>query len=564
MLNTPFTYMPTGADWLRILPELIVFGAALLVLLADLFIPNGRKGWLAMVCLLGVIAALIGVGYLLSNGDSQTAFYGMISDDTLALFSDLLILFAVGIGLLYSPGYIERHAVTRIGEYYGLMLLAALGMMLMASATNLMLIFVGLEALSLSLYILCAIELTRFRSQEAGMKYFILSSFASAILLYGMAMLYGSTGTTSLSGVQAFFAPGRHPFLATSGYGPLLLAAMGLLGVGFCFKVSAIPFQAWTPDVYVGAPTSVTAFMSVGTKVAAFVALSRVFLLALGAQSDKWEPVFWIVAILTMLGGNLMAVVQRDVKRLLAYSSIANAGYMLVAIATNTQHAFSGLLIFLATYTVMNVGAFGIVLALERNDGQGTTLDDFAGLAKRRPGVAAAMAIILFALAGVPPSAGFVGKYYVFQAAIVGNHIDLAVIGILTSVLGMYYYLRVIWAMYFTEPRNVSGGAGAIAATTGMAGEDEGEPEPADAASGASVAPVRAGTATLARPVTSRRSANSRTVVATQAPAESAAPPLTLGTTVALTLAVVLTVALGLIPGPIVMLAEQAARLLGQ
>ncbi|HLY30018.1 MAG TPA: NADH-quinone oxidoreductase subunit N, partial [Ktedonobacterales bacterium] len=382
MLNAPFTYMPASADWLRILPELIVFGAALLVLMADLIIPNGRKGWLALVGLLGVIAALVGVGYLLAYGDGQTAFYGMVSDDTLALFADLLILFAVGIGLLYSPGYIERHGVTRQGEYYALLLLAALGMMLMAAATNLMLIFVGLEALSLSLYVLCAIELNLLRSQEAGMKYFILSSFASAILLYGMAMLYGATGSTSLSGIQAFFGPGKHAFLATSGYGPLLLAALGLLGVGFCFKVSAIPFQAWTPDVYVGAPTSVTAFMSVGTKVAAFVSLARVFLFALGSQSDKWGSAFWIVAILTMLGGNLMAVVQRDVKRLLAYSSIANAGYMLVAIATNTQHALAGLLVFLATYTVMNVGAFGVVLALERNDGQGTTLDDFAGLAK--------------------------------------------------------------------------------------------------------------------------------------------------------------------------------------
>jgi len=587
---SPFTYTPTGADWLRILPELILFGAALLTLMADLFLPNGRKGWLAVVGLVGVIASGVGVGYLLAYGDGQTAFYSMVSDDKLALLADLIILFAAGIGLLYSPGYVERQGITREGEYYALLLLSALGMILMASAANLMLIFVGLEVLSLALYVLCAIELTRFRSQEAGMKYFILSSFASAFLLYGMALTYGATGATSLSGIHAFLTNPSHPFDTTTGYGPLLLAALGLLAVGFCFKVSAIPFQAWTPDVYVGAPTSVTAFMSVGTKVAAFVALARLFLVALGAQSDKWVSVFWIVAILTMLGGNLMAVTQHDVKRMLAYSSVANAGYMLVAIATDTQRSLASLLVFLATYAVMNLGAFGVVLAVERNDGQGTTLDDFAGLAKRRPLVAAGMAILLFALAGVPPSAGFVGKFYVFQAAITGGHLDLGIIGILTSVLGMYYYLRVIWAMYFVEPRPAPAAPISATAPDGQAPAASDEPELVGAsattvattdaqrretrdriAAQSTVAPTGFAAASAASATTVRaarrpamRGATATTVATSRAPhsALPTLPPLSLGTGLALFITVALTLALGIIPGPIIQLAEQAARLL--
>ncbi len=263
---------------------------------------------------------------------ASTAFYGMVSVDGVAIFSCAVILFALGAGLLFSPGYLERQGVNREGEYYALMQVSALGMMLMASAANLMLVFVGLETLSIALYVLCALPQTRLRAQEAGMKYFILSSFASAFLLYGISLTYGATGTTSLAGISTFLRTNQA--LNSEGFGPLLLVGMGLLVVGFSFKVSAIPFQAWTPDVYTGAPTPVTAFMSVGTKVAAFAAVARVFIAALSSQTFRWEPVFWAVAALTMIGGNLLAVSQRDVKRMLAYSSIANAGYILVAVAT--------------------------------------------------------------------------------------------------------------------------------------------------------------------------------------------------------------------------------------
>ncbi len=533
----PFTYTPPSGDWLLIVPELIVLGVALIVLMADLVSPPGRKGWLAGVGLIGVIAAGVVAAMLWSDGNVQPGFFGMIGDDRLALFSQLVILFAAAIGLLYSPGYVERQGIAHEGEYYALLLLSTLGMMLMASGTNLMILFVGLEVLSLALYVLCAIVGGRERGQESGMKYFLLSSFSSAFLLYGMALTYGGTGSTRLDGIRAFIA--GHPFALTSGYGPLLVAGLSLMAVGFSFKVSAVPFQAWTPDVYVGAPTSVTAFMSVGTKVAAFAGLIRVFVYALGGIQAQWEPLFWAIAVLTMVGGNLLAVTQQDVKRMLAYSSVANAGYMLVAVATGTLASMQGLLIYLATYAVMNLGAFGVVLAIERNDGRGTTLDDFAGLARRGPQLAALMALFLFALAGIPATAGFIGKWYVFYAAIVGNHLELAIIGVLASVLGMFYYLRVIWAMYFVEAQPAPSGEALVPST----------PAPAPQAATGS------GGVAVAEPATETRVAPAATI-------RRAAAPVHPATWVGLIVAAALTLGLGIVPGILVQLADQAARVL--
>ena len=538
---SPFTYTPGATDWLRILPELILLGTGLLTLMADLVAAPGRKGWLALVGLAGVISALVATVMLWAGGTYGDAFYGMVNDDRVALFASVVILVAVGVGLLFSPGYVERQGIVHAGEYYTLMILAALGMMLMSSASNLMMLFVGLEILSLALYILSAIVTTRRRSQEAGMKYFILSSFASAFLLYGMALTYGATGKTSLAGIRAFVT--THTFTIGSGFGPLLVVALGLMAVGFCFKVSAIPFQAWTPDVYVGAPTSVTAFMSVGTKVAAFVGLARVFLFALSPLRPTWEPVFWVVAVLTMIGGNLLAATQRDVKRMLAYSSVANAGYMMVAVATHTQASFQGLLIYLATYAAMNLGAFGVVLALERRDGQGTTLDDFAGLGRRNPALAALMALFMFALAGTPATAGFIGKWYVFYAAMRGAHVELAIIGLLASLVGVYYYLRVVWAIYFTEP--------ATAPLLVTADESAPVHEPI-----ASASATATGGVALAEPATATGIAMATRVL----PAERA--PVHLATWLGLALAGVLTLVLGIVPMLMVDWALAAAQTL--
>lgn len=448
LANSPFTYTPSWSDWLHILPELILLVAVFATLLADLALPMSRKSWLAVVGLLGAIAAAISLIYV-NSLSASTAFFGMVTSDGVALFSAAIVLFALGLSLLFSPGYVQRQKINRIGEYYVLLQLGALGMLLMASANNLMLIFVGLETLSLALYILCALPQTRLRAQESGMKYFILSSFASAFLLYGMSMVYGATGTTSVPNIARFLA--THESLVGQGFGPLLIVGFALMVVGFGFKVSAVPFQAWTPDVYTGAPTPVTAFMSVGTKVAAFAAFARVFIYALQTQNSRWEPVVWALAVLTMVVGNIMAVTQRNVKRMLAYSSIANAGYLLVAMATASPRAVASLFFYLAAYAVMNLGAFGVTLLVEGEDGRGTMLDDFNGLGRRNPALAAAMAVFMFSLAGAPPTAGFLAKYFVFYAAMVGNQVPLAVIGILASVLGMFYYLRVIWAMYFVE-----------------------------------------------------------------------------------------------------------------
>ena len=542
--QSAFTYLPSGADWVRIAPELAILGATLLVLLLDLLDTPRERGWLSLIGLAGVLVALGFTEALWVNNDVQSAFFGMVTSDRVALIADVIILVALGLGLLLSPGYIERQGITQHGEYYALLLVSGLGMMLMASATNLMIIFVGLEVLSLSLYVLSAYISTRSRSQEAGMKYFILSSFASAFLLYGMALIYGSTGSTNLSAIGAYIS--THNTAATLSAWPLLIIGLGLMAVGLSFKVSAVPFQAWTPDVYTGAPTSITAFMSVGTKVAAFVAILRVFLVALHPVAPEWTPVFWAIAVLTMVFGNILAVTQRDVKRMLAYSSIANAGYILVGVVTNTSASFASVLVYLAAYCAMNIGAFGVVLALERNDGLGTTLDDYAGLARRRPGLAAAMAIFLFSLAGVPPLVGFAAKWYVFYSAIIGGHLELAIIGVLASVAGMYYYLRVVWAMYFTEPRP----AAALATVTPVASTPPlvvtPKAEPTEA--GAAVA--------VAEPVTATASEASGVQL------ETAPAAVTPGTWLALVIATVLTIGFGLFPTVLFDLATQAANAL--
>ncbi len=537
----PFTFTPTAADWGRVVPEIIIAGSGLLLLIADLLTPAGRKGWLAWLALLALFGGLAATIALFVVGDSQPAFFGMVTDDWLALFGDLVILSAGILAVLLSPGYIERQGISQHGEYYALLLFAVSGMMLMGSATNFMTIFLGLEILSLALYILSAFIWRRFKSQEAGMKYFLLSSFASGFLLYGMALIYGSTGTTSLSGVTVFLskhAPNLTRGAFGSDYGPMLVIGMGLLAVGFLFKVSAVPFHAWTPDVYEGAPTSITAFMSVGTKTAAFVALARVFMVALHPVAANWSDIIWAVAIITMIGGNLLAATQTNVKRMLAYSSIAHAGYILVGITLNNAAGLASALFYLGAYTSMNIGAFGTVLALERREGQGTDLNDYAGLSRRQPVLAAIMALFLLALAGFPGTAGFFAKWYIFYAAIQNQHLELAIIGLLASVLGFFYYLRVIWAMYFTDGR---------------------EREAAPARSGTQVAAGGAARGKAAtRPAASKAAALARSESAKEASLVQRIPP---GAWVSLAIAVLLTIGLGIYPNGLIELANHAAAI---
>ncbi len=455
-----FTFTVSAADWGRIVPELILAAIALLVLLVDLLLPQPGKGQtstgnflvLPVLCLLGLAGTIVATIILFTLGDHQPAFNQMIASGQGTLYAYIIILSASFLGILLSPAYLKRLNLVHQGEYYALMLLATVGMMIMAAAISFLTVFLGLEMLSLALYILCGFVARRGSSQESGMKYFLLSSFASAFLLYGIALIYGATGNTSFEGISSFLVQrvaltSRLPLLPFPSH-TLLLIGMGLLVVGFAFKVSAVPFQAWTPDVYDGAPAPVTAFMSVGTKAAALIAFARVFDVVLPAIKSDWEPVVLAIAILTLVGGNVLALVQSKVKRLLAYSSIAHAGYLLIGVVAGGVIGLSAILFYLLCYTFMNLGAFGVVSVLERVDNSGSDLTDIRGLWYRQPLLAGFLAFFMLALAGFPPMAGFAAKYYIFYAALQSGHPELLIIGVLASVLGMYYYLRVIAAMF--------------------------------------------------------------------------------------------------------------------
>jgi len=456
-----FTFTVSPADWGRIAPVLVLVGMTLIIMLVDLILPHaGEKSkhsgpanfvvlpLLSIVAVLGAIAATIVLWII---GDHQRAFNDMVGSDPATLFAYLIILSASGLGILLSPAYLKRLDLVHQGEYYALMLLATVGMMLLAAATSFLMIFLGIEMLSLALYILSGFVARRASSQEAGMKYFLLSSFASAFLLYGIALTYGATGNTSFIGILHTLLVEPGATTAPLHTPTLLLIGMGLLAVGFAFKISAIPFQAWTPDVYQGAPAPVTAFMSVGTKAAALIAFTRVFDVVLVHVKVDWLPIVWVIAVLTIVGGNIMALVQNNAKRMLGYSSIAHAGYLLIGVVVGGTFGISAILFYLLCYAFMNLGAFGVVSMLERADNSGNDADDLRGLWYRCPVLAGFLAFFLLALAGFPPMAGFAAKYYLFYAALVGGHPELLIIGVLASVLGMYYYLRIIATM-FMEP----------------------------------------------------------------------------------------------------------------
>ncbi len=432
-------------DFTVILPELIVALSAIVVILADLYLPRSQRRALAYLSLLGLVVALIFVVFM--HDDHKSGFYGSVVLDGFTLFTSAIFL-VVGIQtVLLSIDYVEQEHIN-LGEYYVLVLGTISGMMLMAAANSLIVIFLALELFSICLYVLAGFERTRDKSQEAALKYFLLSAFASAFLLYGMALTYGETGSTSLPAIASFLK--GH----SGGTDPILFAGLALMMVGFAFKMSAAPFHTWTPDVYEGSPTPITAMMSVGTKLAAFAAFVRLFVVALPALHAHWVALVWMLAMITMALGNLAAVVQTNVKRMLAYSSIAHAGYLLIAVFTARADGSSGdgvpsLLFYFLIYAFMNMGAFGVVAALGRAGEENTRLEHFSGLATRKPWLAAVMALFLFSLASFPPTAGFWAKFYVFQSALQAGHGELAVVGVLGSLVSVYYYLRVIFYMYF-------------------------------------------------------------------------------------------------------------------
>jgi NADH-quinone oxidoreductase subunit N len=438
-------------NFLVVAPEIVVLVTALLVMIVDLFLGQEQKGRLAWLSLVGVLAAA-GLSYYIWDG-TDPVLQNMLVADGYALFLNLVILTAAALAILFSVEYTVRAGLA-LGEYYTLLLLSTAGMMLMGASINLMTLFLALEILSIALYVLVGLNRAELRSAEAALKYFLLGAFASGFLLYGMALIYGQVGTTALDGIRDHVASLGGEFPA------LLVVGLGLMIVGFGFKVALVPFQMWTPDAYQGAPTSVTAFMSVGAKAAGFAALGRVVLYAFGDPASglslygEWVWVLAVLAALTMTVGNLAALRQANLKRMLAYSSIAHAGYILVGLAAGNEMGTSAVLFYLFAYAFMNVGAFAILIAVSRFEGStagGETLDDFAGLGARRPGLAAAMTLFMLSLAGVPPLAGFLAKLNVFGAAVQAGLVWLAVIGVINSVVSAYYYLRVVVSMYMKE-----------------------------------------------------------------------------------------------------------------
>jgi NADH-quinone oxidoreductase subunit N len=438
------TTTPGWHDLVGVLPELIVAAGFLLLMLLDLLVPPARRSWLAVVSGV-VLAAALAVsvwGWYDAGATGRTVFFGAVAYDRLAVFADCVILVTSLLTVVISPGYLERRRL-HAGEYYSLVMAATVGMMLLSAATSLMVIFLAVELLSISLYILSGFSRQEERSQEAAVKYLLLGSFASAFLLFGLALVYGETGHTQLAQIAAAMT-------RSTPLDPLLVGGIILVFIGLAFKVSAAPFHAWTPDVYQGAPTSVTTFMSVATKVAAFIVLIRVFDDAFASYYSRWSPVVIAVAILSMVIGNLAALTQSSIKRMLAYSGIAQAGYILigVAVGVGTPLGIQGALYYLAAYALTNLGAFAVVTVMS---GRGEDLDryqDLRGLWYRRPYVAGALAFFLLSLAGFPPTAGFVGKFLVFAAAIQGHNVALAMWGIGTSAVSVFYYLRVTLIMF--------------------------------------------------------------------------------------------------------------------
>ena len=427
-----------------VLPELLMVIFAMAVMLID--IPNRKehaptRALLPWMALAGVLLTMAVCYWLL--GQPVSDFQGMASSDPFALGIALVVLVSVGLGILLSVKYIPQ-INHHTGEYYALLLLIAAGMMAMAAAMDLMVVFLALEVFSLGLYILSGLNRNDPRSSEAAMKYFLLGAFASGFFVYGAALLYGATGSTQFAQIAAALTNNQYDQ-------NLLYPAIGLLIVGFGFKVSLVPFHMWTPDVYQGAPTPLTAFMSVGTKAAAFAAFYRTFLFALASQQAVWGWALAILAVLTMTLGNLAALRQTSLKRLLAYSSIAHAGYILVGLATGTPSGAEGALYYLIAYAFMNIGAFAVVMMLEKQGEMDASGERLRGLARSEPLLAFVMAIFMFSLTGVPPFAGFFAKFFVFSAAVQGGWSWLAAIAMLNSAISAYYYLRVTVAMYFSD-----------------------------------------------------------------------------------------------------------------
>ena len=434
--------MPIEINWQLLMPELVIVLTLLIVLVFDLFdsISKTVLGWMTIVG--AAIALWVSIQMHLA-GTVGTQFNEMFKVDNFSLFFNMIFLVSTILVVLFSMSYLGR-GDKKQGPYYLLILLATLGMMLMAAGNELIIVFLGLELMSLSLYVLAGYFRDNPASSEAGMKYLLLGAFASAFFLYGIALIYGGAGTTSI--------PAIAEKITAESTSPLLLAGMFLLVVGFGFKVAIVPFHQWAPDVYEGAPTTIAAFISAGPKAAGFAAFLRIFMEALPNLQGEWSGVLILLAMLTMTVGNVIAIAQTNIKRMLAYSSIAHAGYVLIGLAAANNDGISSAMLYLLIYCVMNIGAFGAIILAKTEDGESLMISDYAGLGTRKPLLAIFMSVMLLSLAGFPPTAGFVGKFYIFKAAVGAGHIWLVIIGAVNTAISAFYYLRVVVTMYMREP----------------------------------------------------------------------------------------------------------------
>ena len=437
-------------DLYLIAPEISVACFGIMVLLIEAFSTHYKKAKnLGLLSLIGVILAFLFV--LSQMGVVKSGFADMFIADGFALFFKMIILMVSGLTLLISIGYAEREGIES-GEYYTLVLFATLGMMLMASGSHLLIIFLGLETMSISIYVLAGMIRENRKSVEAALKYFLLGAFATGFLLYGIALIYGATGSLYLKDIASLIASKN---LMRS---PMLLFSLVFLTIGFGFKIASVPFHMWAPDVYEGAPTSITAFMATGVKAAAFSALVRVFFTALPSFRPDWTSIMWVICLATMTIGNIVAISQTNIKRLLAYSSIAHAGYILVAFVAGNDLGISGILFYLMAYAFMNIGAFTCVILLGKKGEPNTLITDYSGIGFRYPLIAVSLTIFLLSMAGIPPLSGFMAKFYVFSAAVKSKFYWLVVLGVLNSAVSVYYYLRVTVLMYFRESeREITG-----------------------------------------------------------------------------------------------------------
>ena len=458
----PANFSFPGADeYVRFLPEIVLTVIATLIMFLDAVVAERSRRALAWLALAGLVLA--GGGAVYAFQFPGAAFNNMIVVDGFATFFRVLVIAVGFLTVLCSDQYLHSERAGA-GQYYSLLLFSITGQCILASANELIMVFIGLEISSIASYILAGYLRDDKRNNESALKYFLLGSFATAFLLYGIAWIYGTTGFTNLAEIRrTLTTPETAPSMSLIGM------AAALMFVGFAFKVSAAPFQIWAPDVYQGAPAPVSAFMSAGPKAAAFAVFIRVFITAFGPIASRWEPFVWGSAILTMVIGNFAALTQSNIKRLLAYSSIAHAGYVLVAIAAHSEIGTAAAMFYLAAYALMQVGAFAVVTYFVRQGERYTSVDDLAGLGYKQPMVAAMLTIFLLSLIGVPLTGGFFGKFYIFKAALDSNLVWLTIIGLLNSAVAAYYYLRIIVVMYMHESGEAAATAPPLSPALGVA-----------------------------------------------------------------------------------------------